>query len=70
MLACPSTQLNDADAHAVRQQPTRPFVPEVVPPQIDAFELLTAPFHAGLLSVSVHRAPTFARFPRRFWMFG
>jgi hypothetical protein len=36
-------QLNDADVDAVREQAARAFVPQVVPAEIDPFELFPIP---------------------------
>src|SRR5207248_2326757 len=44
----PEHQLDDADVDAVRQQPTSAFVPQVVPSEIDAPQLLRVPLHALL----------------------
>jgi hypothetical protein len=35
----PEHELNDADLDAVRQQPTRALMPQVVPSEIDPLEL-------------------------------
>jgi hypothetical protein len=39
-------QLNDADVDAVREQAARAFVPQVVPAEVDLFELLPIPLRA------------------------
>ena len=36
-------QLDDPDVHAIRQEPARAFVSEVVPAEIDPLKLLTIP---------------------------
>src|SRR6266516_1333897 len=41
-------QLNDPDVDAVRVQPAGPLVSEVVPPEVDALQLLPVPFLALL----------------------
>ena len=40
-------QLDDANVDAVGEQPAGAFVPQVVPPQVDALELLTVPDSPG-----------------------
>jgi hypothetical protein len=39
-------QLDDADVHAVGQEPAGAFVPKVMPAEIDLFELLAVPRRA------------------------
>ena len=39
-------QLNDADVDAVREQAARAFVPQVVPAEIDPFELFPIPLRS------------------------
>ena len=41
-------QLNDPDVDAIREQSTRAFVAQVVPAEIDPFELLSIPLVAPL----------------------
>ena len=52
----PEHQLDDADVHAVGQQPARALVAQVVPPEVDALELFPIPGSAraaGLRLVAV-----------------
>jgi hypothetical protein len=39
-------QLNDPDVDAIGQQPARAFVTQVVPAEVDPFELLSIPLRS------------------------
>jgi hypothetical protein len=42
----PEHQLNDADVHAVGEQPTRALVAQLVPAKIDLLELFAIPLRS------------------------
>jgi hypothetical protein len=43
MLACPKHQLDHANVHAIGEEAAGPFVPKIMPAEIDPPELLTIP---------------------------
>ena len=63
-------QLNDPDVHAVREQPTRALVAQVVPAEVDLLELFAIPLRSLPSGLRLDSCASSRRVSQAVWMFG